>query len=70
MSYMGLEPDTPIQSIPIDRVFIGACTNSRIEDLRAAADVVKGKRVNSSVYAMVVPGSARVKEEAEEEGIG
>ena len=69
LSYMGLEPDTPIQEISIDRVFIGACTNSRIEDLRAAADVVKGKRVNSGVYAMVVPGSARVKEEAEEEGL-
>ena len=69
LSYMALEPDTPIQDIPIDRVFIGACTNSRIEDLRAAADVVKGKRVNAGVYAMVVPGSARVKAQAEEEGL-
>ena len=69
LNYMGLEPDTPIQEISIDRVFIGACTNSRIEDLRAAADVVRGKRVNASVYAMVVPGSARVKEEAEAEGL-
>ena len=69
LDYMALEPDTPIQDIAIDRVFIGACTNSRIEDLRAAANVVKGKRVNASVYAMVVPGSARVKEEAEEEGL-
>ena len=69
LSYMALEPDTPIQDIPIDRVFIGACTNSRIEDLRAAADVIKGKKVNDSVYAMVVPGSARVKAEAEEEGL-
>ena len=69
LDYMALEPDTPIQNIPIDRVFIGACTNSRIEDLRAAAKVVKGKKVNASVYAMVVPGSARVKAEAEEEGL-
>ncbi len=69
LAYMDLEPDTPIQDIAIDRVFIGACTNSRIEDLRAAAEVVKGKRVNANVYAMVVPGSARVKEEAEEEGL-
>ena len=69
LDYMGLEPDMRIQDIAIDRVFIGACTNSRIEDLRAAADVVKGKRVNGSVYAMVVPGSARVKEEAEAEGL-
>ncbi len=69
LDYMALEPDTPIQDIAIDRVFIGACTNSRIEDLRAAAAVVKGKRVNNGVYAMVVPGSARVKEEAEEEGL-
>ena len=69
LDYMALEPDTPIQDIAIDRVFIGACTNSRIQDLRAAAAVVKGKRVNNGVYAMVVPGSARVKEEAEEEGL-
>ena len=69
LDYMALEPDTPIQDIPIDRVFIGACTNSRIEDLRAAADVIKGKKVNAGVYAMVVPGSARVKAQAEEEGL-
>ncbi len=69
LDYMALEPDTPIQNIPIDRVFIGACTNSRIEDLRAAAAVIRGKQVNASVYAMVVPGSARVKAEAEEEGL-
>ena len=69
LAYMDLEPDTPIQNIAIDRVFIGACTNSRIEDLRAAAQVVKGKRVNANVYAMVVPGSARVKAEAEAEGL-
>ena len=69
LNYMALEPDTPIQDIPIDRVFIGACTNGRIEDLRAAASVIKGRRVNDGVYAMVVPGSARVKAEAEEEGL-
>jgi 3-isopropylmalate/(R)-2-methylmalate dehydratase large subunit len=69
LTYMGLEPNTPIQDIKIDRVFLGACTNSRIEDLRAAAEVVKGKQVNPDVYAMVVPGSARVKKQAEDEGL-
>ena len=69
LTYMDLEPDTPIQDIAIDRVFIGACTNSRIEDLRAAAAVIKGRRVNDGVYAMVGPGSARVKAEAEAEGL-
>ena len=69
LMYMGLDPDTPIQDIALDRVFIGSCTNSRLEDLRLAADVVRGKRVADSVYAMVVPGSAQVKVEAEEEGL-
>ena len=69
LTYMGLDPDTPIQDISLDRVFIGSCTNSRLEDLRLAADVVRGKRVADSVYAMVVPGSAQVKVEAEEEGL-
>ena len=69
LMYMGLDPDTPIQDISLDRVFIGSCTNSRLEDLRLAADVVRGKRVADSVYAMVVPGSAQVKVEAEEEGL-
>jgi 3-isopropylmalate/(R)-2-methylmalate dehydratase large subunit len=69
LAYMDLQPGTPIQDIKIDRVFVGACTNSRIGDLRAAAEVVKGKRVNSAVYAMVVPGSARVKMQAEKEGL-
>ena len=59
----------PIQEIEIDRVFLGSCTNSRLEDLRAAAEVVKGRQVNPKVYAMVVPGSARVKAEAEAEGL-
>ena len=67
LEYMGLEPNTPIEEIRIDRVFLGSCTNARIEDLRAAADVVKGKRVHESVYAMVVPGSNAVKRQAEEE---
>jgi 3-isopropylmalate/(R)-2-methylmalate dehydratase large subunit len=69
LEYMGLEPDTPIGGIKIDRVFLGSCTNSRIEDLRAAAEVVKGRRVSERVYAMVVPGSAAVKIQAEEEGL-
>jgi len=67
--YMGLEPNTPIEEIKIDRIFLGACTNGRIDDLRAAANVIKGKTVNPDVYAMVVPGSARVKLQAEEEGL-
>ena len=67
--YMGLEPGIAIQDIPIDRVFIGSCTNSRIEDLRAAAEVVQGRAAHPNVYAMVVPGSASVKAQAEEEGL-
>ena len=69
LEYMGLEPDTAIQDIRIDRVFLGSCTNGRIEDLRVAAEVVKGKKVADSVYAMVVPGSMQVKAQAEEEGL-
>lgn len=69
LTYMGLEPDTPLSEVKIDRVFIGACTNSRLEDLRAAAEVVKGRKVHPEVYAMVVPGSALVKEQAEAEGL-
>jgi 3-isopropylmalate/(R)-2-methylmalate dehydratase large subunit len=69
LEYMGLEPDTAIQDIRIDRVFLGSCTNGRIEDLRAAAEVVKGKKVAEGVYAMVVPGSMPVKAQAEEEGL-
>jgi 3-isopropylmalate/(R)-2-methylmalate dehydratase large subunit len=68
--YMGLKPKTPIQEIKIDKVFIGSCTNSRIEDLRAAAAVAKGKRVAANVkLAMVVPGSGIVKAQAEKEGL-
>jgi 3-isopropylmalate/(R)-2-methylmalate dehydratase large subunit len=69
LTYMGLEPGTPIRDIHVDRVFIGSCTNSRIEDLRAAAAVVRGRHVHPSVRAMVVPGSARVKSQAEAEGL-
>jgi len=68
--YMGLTPGMKITDIKVDRVFIGSCTNSRIEDLRAAADVVKGKTKAASVkQAMVVPGSGLVKRQAEEEGL-
>jgi 3-isopropylmalate/(R)-2-methylmalate dehydratase large subunit len=68
--YMGLEPNMPVTGIKIDKVFIGSCTNSRIEDLRAAAQVVKGRSVASSIaLAMVVPGSGPVKEQAEKEGL-
>ena len=66
---MGLEPGTPIQEISLDRVFIGSCTNARIEDLRAAAEVVRGRRVAEGVRAMVVPGSTQVKLQAEKEGL-
>jgi 3-isopropylmalate/(R)-2-methylmalate dehydratase large subunit len=69
LRYMGLEPGERIQEIGIDRVFIGSCTNSRIEDLRAAARVAKGHRVSPKVRAMVVPGSQAVKRAAEQEGL-
>jgi 3-isopropylmalate/(R)-2-methylmalate dehydratase large subunit len=70
LEYMGLAPRTPIKEIAIDKVFIGSCTNSRIEDLRAAAAVAKGRRVAANVkLAMVVPGSGLVKEQAEAEGL-
>ena len=69
LAYMGLTPGTAIESLPIDRVFIGSCTNARIEDLRAAASVAKGHKVNSRVRAMVVPGSQKVKADAEREGL-
>jgi 3-isopropylmalate/(R)-2-methylmalate dehydratase large subunit len=69
LHYMALEPGTPIEQIPVDRVFIGSCTNSRIGDLRAAAEVVAGRRVADGVDAMVVPGSQQVKAQAEAEGL-
>lgn len=70
LKYMGLQPNTPIQSITLDKVFIGSCTNSRIEDLRAAAEVIKGNHVASTIkLALVVPGSGLVKYQAEQEGL-
>ena len=69
LEYMGLEPGTPVQKITLDRVFIGSCTNSRIEDLRAAAAVAKGHKVNPKVVALVVPGSWGIKQQAEAEGL-
>jgi 3-isopropylmalate/(R)-2-methylmalate dehydratase large subunit len=69
LEYMALEAGTPISEIKLDRVFIGSCTNSRIGDLRAAAAVIEGRRVAESVYAMVVPGSQKVKAQAEAEGL-
>ncbi|TIQ55338.1 MAG: 3-isopropylmalate dehydratase large subunit, partial [Mesorhizobium sp.] len=69
LDYMGLTPGTRITDIALDRVFIGSCTNGRIEDLRAAAKVIEGKTVNPRVNAMIVPGSGLVKEQAEAEGL-
>jgi 3-isopropylmalate/(R)-2-methylmalate dehydratase large subunit len=69
LEYMALDAGTPIEEITLDRVFIGSCTNARISDLRAAASVVKGRKVSGSVYAMVVPGSQQVKKQAEAEGL-
>jgi 3-isopropylmalate/(R)-2-methylmalate dehydratase large subunit len=69
LAYMALEPGTPIRDIHVDRVFIGSCTNARIEDLRLAASVVAGKRVHAGVRAMVVPGSEGVRRRAEDEGL-
>ena len=69
LAYMGLTPGTRLVDIPIDRVFIGSCTNGRIEDLRAAAEIVRGRKVSPTVSAMVVPGSGLVKAEAEKEGL-
>ena len=69
LEYMGLEPNTPIESIAVDRVFLGSCTNARLDDLRNAAAVIRGRKVLDSVYAMVVPGSTAVKKQAEAEGL-
>ncbi len=69
LEYMGLSPNVPITDIKIDKVFIGSCTNSRIEDLRLAASLAKGKKVAKTVHAMVVPGSGLVKQQAEAEGL-
>ncbi|MGZ8392410.1 MAG: 3-isopropylmalate dehydratase large subunit [Gemmatimonadales bacterium] len=69
LGYMALEPGTPLEGLKVDRVFLGSCTNARIEDLREAAQVARGRRVASGVRAMVVPGSRRVKAAAEREGL-
>ena len=69
LAYMDLAPGTPISKVPVDKVFIGSCTNGRIEDLRAVAEVAKGRKVAESVHAMIVPGSGLVKHQAEEEGL-
>jgi 3-isopropylmalate/(R)-2-methylmalate dehydratase large subunit len=69
LAYMELEPGTPFEEIELDRVFIGSCTNSRIEDLRSAARIVDGRQVSARVRALVVPGSAQVKRQAESEGL-
>ena len=69
LAYMGLTPGTKISDIKIDKVFIGSCTNGRIEDLRAAAQLVMGRRVLPGVTAIVVPGSGRVRKQAEKEGL-
>ena len=69
LDYMSLMPGVPMSEIPIDRVFIGSCTNGRIEDLRAVAEVAKGRKVDDRIHAMVVPGSGLVKDQAEAEGI-
>jgi len=69
LAYMDLRPGTPMTDIPVDRVFIGSCTNARIEDLRVAARVLEGRRVAATVTAMVVPGSGLVKRQAEREGL-
>ncbi len=69
LEYMGLSPNMPITDIAVDKVFIGSCTNSRIEDLRLAASFAKGKKVATTVHAMVVPGSGLIKQQAEAEGL-
>lgn len=69
LTYMGLAAGTPIRDIAVDTIFIGSCTNSRIEDLRLAAGVIAGRSVHSGIRAMVVPGSMRVKSQAENEGL-
>ena len=69
LDYMGLEPNMPVNEIKIDKVFIGSCTNGRIEDLRAVSQIAKGRKVEKGVHAMIVPGSGLVKEQAEKEGL-
>jgi 3-isopropylmalate/(R)-2-methylmalate dehydratase large subunit len=70
LRYMDLEPGTPLRQVPIDTVFVGSCTNGRIEDLRAVAGILKGRHVADGVRMLVVPGSMRVRAQAEKEGLG
>ena len=69
LAYMGLQPGTPMTDVAVDRVFIGSCTNGRIEDLRAAAAIARGRHVAPGVVAWVVPGSGLIKRQAEAEGL-
>jgi 3-isopropylmalate/(R)-2-methylmalate dehydratase large subunit len=69
LQYMDLKPGTPLKQIKVDTVFLGSCTNGRIEDLRSAADILKGKKIAASIRMLVVPGSARVRVQAEQEGL-
>ena len=69
LEYMGLKSGTPMKSIPIDTVFLGSCTNGRIEDLRQAAEIIKGKKISNTLRMLVVPGSAKVRLQAEAEGL-
>jgi len=69
LEYMGLEAGTPMRDVKVDTVFVGSCTNGRIEDLRAAAEVIKGRHVASDTRLLVVPGSVRVRLQAEDEGL-
>ena len=69
LEYMGLTANTPMKEIKVDTVFLGSCTNGRIEDLRAAAAIIKGKKISNSLRMLVVPGSARVRLQAESEGL-
>ena len=70
LAYMGLRPGTPMRDIPVDAVFVGSCTNGRIEDLRAVAGVLRGRRVADGVRMLIVPGSMKVRAQAEAEGLG
>ena len=69
LEYMGLVPNTPLKDVKVDKVFIGSCTNGRIEDLRAASKIAKNRKVADHVNAIIVPGSGLVKQQAEEEGL-
>jgi 3-isopropylmalate/(R)-2-methylmalate dehydratase large subunit len=69
LAYMDLKPGQPIAGLPIDQVFIGSCTNARLEDLRAAASIARGRQVADGVRALVVPGSGMIKQQAEAEGL-